>query len=145
METLEFFRGVDLFKFLSEDQLEHVTALARVVSFPDGNIIRDSDAADGLYIVKSGMAKVTKSSTDNAGVEAVLAILRQGTSFGEISLIDGLPRSANVTAMGPIECFFLPREAFLLTLEQTPEIALGMLLALASMVRNTDQWLAQLI
>ena len=105
----------------------------------------DNDAADGLYIVKSGMAKVTKSSADAAGVEAVLAILRKGNSFGELSLIDGLPRSANVAAMGPMECYFLPRDAFLLALKEAPEIALGMLPALASMVRSADQWVAQLI
>ena len=145
METREFFKGVDLFKYLSETQLERLEGLAVEVSFPEGNIIMDNDAADGLYIVKSGMAKVTKSASEASGVEAVLAILRQGNSFGEISLIDGLPRSANVAAMGPMVCYFLPRDAFLLALKEAPEIALGMLPALASMVRSADQWVAQLI
>ena len=145
METTEFFRGVDLFKYLSETQLERLKGLAVEVSFPEGNIIMDNDAADGLYIVKSGMAKVTKTASEASGVEAVLALLRQGNSFGEISLIDGLPRSANVTAMGPMVCYFLPRDAFLLALKEAPEIALGMLPALASMVRSADQWVAQLI
>lgn len=145
METTEFFKGVDLFKYLSESQLERLQGLAVEVSFPEGNIIMDNDAADGLYIVKSGMAKVTKSASEASGVEAVLAILRPGNSFGEISLIDGLPRSANVAAMGPMVCYFLPRDAFLLALKEAPEIALGMLPALASMVRSADQWVAQLI
>ena len=145
METKEFLKGVDLFKFLTDSQLDRLAGSAVEVSFPEGNIIMDNDPADGLYIVKSGMAKVTKSAAETSGVEAVLAILRQGNSFGELSLIDGLPRSASVTAMGPIECYFLPRDAFLLALKETPEIALGMLPALASMVRSADQWVAQLI
>ena len=145
METTEFFKGVDLFKYLSESQLERLQGLAVEVSFPEGNIIMDNDAADGLYIIKSGMAKVTKTASEASGVEAVLAILRPGNSFGEISLIDGLPRSANVAAMGPMVCYFLPRDAFLLALKEAPEIALGMLPALASMVRSADQWVAQLI
>ena len=145
METKEFFRGVDLFKYLTDVQLQRLAGLAVDVSFPEGNILTDNEAGDGLYIVKSGMAKVTKSAADTAGVEAVLAILREGNSFGEISLIDGLPRSANVTAMAPMECYFLPRDSFLLAVREAPEIALGMLPALAAMVRSADQWVAQLI
>ena len=76
---------------------------------------------------------------------AVLTILRQGNSFGEIGLIDGLPRSAGVSAMGTVECYFLPRAEFLAALEENPEIALGMLPALAAMVRNADQWIARSI
>lgn len=145
METIDFFRKVDLFRFLSDGQLQRLASQARTVAFPEGNVIKDQDSADGLYIIKSGMAKVTKSATEATGVEAVLAILRQGNSFGEISLIDGLPRSANVAAMGPIECYFLSRDAFLAALRESPEIALGMLPALAGMVRSADQWVAQLI
>lgn len=147
METVDFFRKVDLFRFLSDGQLQRLAGQSRTVAFPEGTIIKDRDSADGLYIIKSGMAKVTKSASETSatGVEAVLAILRQGNSFGEISLIDGLPRSANVAAMGPIECYFLSRDAFLAALRESPEIALGMLPALAAMVRSADQWVAQLI
>ena len=91
------------------------------------------------------MAKVTKGATETAGVEAVLAILREGDSFGELSLIDGQPRSANVAAMVPMECYFLPRDAFLLALRESPQITYVLLTALAGMVRNADQWVAQLI
>ena len=145
METAEFFRGVDIFKHLSENQLERLAGLAVELAFPEGPILQDNDEGDGLYVIKSGMVKVTKKAADTAGVEAVLAILRSGNSFGEISLIDGLPRSANVVAMGPTVCYFLPRDAFMLALRENLEIALAMLPALASMVRSSDQWVAQLI
>jgi CRP-like cAMP-binding protein len=75
----------------------------------------------------------------------VLAILGQGHSFGEIGLLDGLPPSANVTAMESMECYFLSRDAFLTALEQNPEIAVGLLRVLAGMVRSADQWIAQLL
>ena len=74
-----------------------------------------------------------------------MAILQPGSCFGEIGLIDGLPRTATVTAMEPTWCYFLPRDAFLAALEENPQIAVGMLPALASMVRNADQWIAQLL
>ena len=140
MQTKDFFREVDLFKCLPEHQLESIAALAVKVAFPAGDIIREFDVADGLYIIESGMAKVTKSAKDIGGVEAVLAILRPGNNFGEISLIDGLPRSATVTAMGPMECYFLPRDAFMRAVKEIPEIALAMLRAFAFMVRSSDIW-----
>ena len=74
-----------------------------------------------------------------------MAILGKGDCFGEIGLIDGLPPSADVTAMEAMECYFLARDTFLLALEENPEIALGMLPGLGTMVRSADQWIAQLL
>ena len=88
---------------------------------------------------------VAVPAAETSGVEAVLAILKPGNSFGELSLIDGLPRSANVVAMSPTVCYFLPKDAFTLVLKENLEIAYAMLPALASMVRNSNQWVAQLI
>ena len=145
MQTSEFLGGIDLFKDLSPGQLDRLSASAVELSFPVGDIFKDNAAADGLYIIKSGMIKVTKSAAETSGVEAVLAILKPGNSFGELSFIDGLPRSANVAAMAPSVCFFLPRDAFLLVLRENLEIAYAMLPALASMARSSDQWVASLI
>ena len=84
------------------------------------------------------MAQVTKPA--GGGDLAVdLATLSQGESFGEIGLIDGLPRSATVTAIEPMTCYFLPRPVFLTAVSEDPEIALGMLPAPAAMVRNADE------
>ena len=148
VETVEFLRRVDLFKHLKSGALERLATQLRVVHFSDGHMIRDTRRdtapADGLYIIKSGVAKVTRAS-NGWEAEAVLAVLRQGQCFGEIGLIDGLPPSASVTAMEPMECYFLPREAFMRALERNPEIAVGMLPGLGTMVRGADQWIAQLL
>lgn len=114
MQTSDFLGGVDLFKDMTPGQLERLAVSAVELSFPVGEIFSDNDDGDGdgLYIIKTGMVKVTKSAAETSGVEAVLAILASGKSFGELSLIDGLPRSANVAAMAPTVCYFLPRDAF---------------------------------
>ncbi len=145
MEAAEFLRGLDLFKQLKEEELERLALQMKLLSLPVGLIIKDNDAADGLYIIKVGMAKVTKSSADTAGIEAVLAILRPGNSFGELSLIDGQPRSASVSAMTPLSAYFLPRDVFLSTLRESPDLAMGLLQALTGMVRSANQWVAQLV
>lgn len=145
MEAAEFLRNLDLFKQLKEEELERLASRLNLLSLPVGLIIKDNDPADGLYIIKVGMAKVTKSSADTAGIEAVLAILRPGNSFGELSLIDGQPRSASVSAMTPLSAYFLPRDVFLSTLRESPELAMGLLQALTGMVRSANQWVAQLV
>ena len=145
MLAQDFFRGVDLFKYLTESQLEQMAKMAGKVSFPKGKIIKESDAPEGVYIVESGIAKVTKSQMDSSCDEAELGILREGSSFGELSTIDGLPRSANVTAMEPVTCYFLPRNDFMLALKETPEIALAMLHAFATMVRSANNWASAVI
>lgn len=145
MEAAELLGKVDLFKQLKQEELERLASRLNLLSLPVGLIIKDNDPADGLYIIKIGMAKVTKSSADTAGVEAVLAILRPGSSFGELSLIDGLPRSANVSAMTPLSAYFLPRDVFLSALRESPELAMGMLQSLTGMVRSANQWVASLV
>ena len=144
METVEFLGNVDLFKHLDTDAKERLAARLRSIYLPDGHIIRDTDPVDGLYIIESGMVKVTKTA-ERWEAEAVLAILRPGNCFGEIGLIDGQARTANVVTMEPTRCLFLPRDAFFNTLEESPKIAVAMLPALASMVRNADEWIARLM
>ena len=151
-EKQNFLGKIDLFKELGSDALKRLAADTKLVYFPEGHLIRDiswrgnvdSSDGDGLYIIKSGSAKVSTSS-ETGEVAAVIAILREGNWFGEIGLLDGLPPSANVVSMTPMECFFLPRRAFLEALKENPEIAVGMLPGLGRMVRSADQWIAQLL
>jgi len=144
VDTAEFLSQVALFKSLERKVLEGLASRMRMVYLLEGHIIQDNDPVDGLYIIKSGVAKVTRSS-QVWEAEAVLAILKPGNCYGEIGLIDGQPPSANVTAVEPMECYFLPREAFLEALEENPEIAMGMVHSLGTMVRAADQWIAQLL
>ena len=81
METMEFLAKVDIFKNIGEDSLADLAAQVRLRSLPEGHIIRDNDPSNGLYIIKSGTARVTKSA-ERPGAEAVLAVLREGDSFG---------------------------------------------------------------
>ena len=143
-ETVEFLGQVSVFRSLSPEVLGRMAARMFVVEHPEGPVLREDDPVDGLYVIKSGTAKVTKSA-GAGGSEAVLALLQKGDSFGEIALIDGLPRSAGVVAMQPMECYFLGRDAFLGLLDEHPEMARNMLHALAAMVRNADEWVAQTI
>lgn len=107
MEAEEFLAKAALFRHLGKDALEHLSRQMEFLSFPEEPLVREGDPPDGFYIVKSGVAKVTKPSGPG-GAEVVLALLRRGDSFGELALIDGLSRSATVTAMRAMECYLPP-------------------------------------
>ena len=111
-ETKEFLSKVNLPQRLGQRGLQNLAEQVRLIQISEGHIIHDRDPVDGLYIVRSGNARVSKAAQRGEG-EAVLALLEHGENFGEIALIDGLPRSASVIAMEPMECYFLGREAFL--------------------------------
>ncbi len=151
-EKQEFLGKIDLFKELAPKAIKRLAADTKLIYYPEGRLIRDisqpetsgASSTDGLYVIKSGAAKVSTSS-ENGEVAAVIAVLREGNWFGEIGLLDGLPPSANVVAMSPMECFFLPRRAFLEALNENPEIAVSMLPGLGRMVRSADRWIAQLL
>ena len=151
-EKQKFLKEIHLFKDLAPKALERLAAETNLMYFPEGHLIRDTGRTesaeatdiDGLYIIKSGAAKVTTSS-ESGEVEAVIAILREGNWFGEIGLLDGLSPSADVSAMSTMECFFLPRRAFIEALDENPEIAVSMLPGLGRMVRSADQWISQLL
>ena len=122
--------------------MQLLAARVELVSLADGPVFREDDPSDGLFIIRKGTAKVTKS-TEGGDADAVLNLLRPGDSFGEIGLIDGLPRTAAVSAMGAMECWFLSRDAFLEILEERPRMAVAMMMSLAAMVRHADQWVAR--
>ena len=144
MEATEVLAKLSILQHLGPEEMKILGAGTRLVSFADGPVFREDDISDGLFIIKSGRAKVTKSS-EFGEMQAVLNLLKSGDSFGEIGLVDGLPRTATVSAMGPLECWFLSRDAFLKILEEHPKIAVSMMLSLAAMIRHADQWVARSI
>ena len=75
------------------------TAATPVKLNADAALFMAGDAGDGCYRVEEGLLKVTMMS--RAGSERILAFLGPGAIVGELSIIDGLPRSASVVAVRP--------------------------------------------
>lgn len=73
-------------------------------------LFRQGDPPSNLYALVSGELKTSSLRED--GREAILAVLEPGIWFGEISLIDGLPRTHDATAIGQVDVLLLPRAAF---------------------------------
>jgi len=98
------------------------------------------DAGDGCYRVEDGLLKVTMVS--RSGTERILAFLGKGAIVGEMSIIDGLPRSASVVAVRAAELSFLSRAAFEEFANKHPEIYKSLVTLIAARLRETDAALA---
>lgn len=101
-----------LFSGLNVSDLDVLLSLATTVSITARRIVcRKGEPGDALYVVISGKLKVTAESDD--GRELIVAILDAGETFGEMSLLDGKPRSASVVAVHDSELLVIHRLDFL--------------------------------
>jgi len=94
------------------------------------------DPGDGCYRIEDGLLKVTMVS--RSGSERILAFLGPGAIVGELSMIDGRPRSASVVAVREAALSFLSRAAFDVFARKHPEVYKTLIALLASRLRETD-------
>ncbi len=98
------------------------------------------DAGDGCYRVEEGLLKV--SVVGSGGEERILAILGPGSFVGELSMIDGAPRSASVSALRDSKLSFVSRAAFDAYGQSHPEVHRQVMTLLARRLRDTNAALA---
>jgi CRP/FNR family cyclic AMP-dependent transcriptional regulator len=94
------------------------------------------DPGDGFYRVDEGLLKVSIESA--SGAERILAILGPGAIVGDLSIIDGKPRSATVTALRDCTLRFVSRTGFEVFAVKEPEIYKYLVKLLATRLRDTD-------
>ncbi len=124
---------------------EHLSANLFTAATPvklcnDETLFLAGDAGDGCYRVEDGLLKVTMVS--RAGNERILAFLGPGAIVGELSIIDGLPRSASVVAVRDSALSFLSRAAFEDFASRHLELYKALVTLLAARLRETDAALA---
>jgi len=137
-------RQVPLFAHLTDPELQRIGEVARTRAFPKQSVILfESDPGDALYVVRGGEVKVVLTGED--GKEVILSILKDGDFFGEMSLIDDRPRSANVVATVDSMLLVLRREDFQACLEENPRIAFGLLRELSLRLRQADEKIGGLV
>jgi CRP-like cAMP-binding protein len=130
-----------LFSVFPEHLSAQLFASARRVNLAaDQVLFLAGDPGDGCYQIEQGLLKV--SIVGSSGAERILAILGPGAIVGELSTIDGLPRSASVAAVRDSELNFISRAAFDAFSKQHPEVYKHMVTLLASRLRDTDGVLA---
>ena len=110
---------------------------ARVVRLaPQQMLFIAGDPGDGCYQVEEGLLKVVAPSP--SGGDRILAILGPGELVGELSMIDGLPRSASVTTLRESKLSFVSRSVFNTVTHKQPEIYRHITALLARRLRDVD-------
>ena len=137
-------KQVSLFAGLSDEDLRELMTVTRRRTFRSGEVIfhRD-DPGQILYIIKEGKVKIYLTSPD--GQEVSQALYGKTEYFGEFSLFEGLPRSADAVTLERTECYTLQRIDYDKVILKNPKIALKMLEALTRRLRSTDQMVEDLI
>ena len=143
MEKIELLQSVSIFWDLNEDELGHIADKMVAKHFENGNYIflEDSDGEQCFFVLE-GSVKVTRLSKD--GREVILAMLNEGDFFGEMSLLDGESRSANVIALEKTKVLTLDRNDFIEVVNDYPQIAVQLLKELARRLRKSDRQIASL-
>jgi len=120
---------VPFFSGLGEKRRKTIATQGKELSYKTGDSIVDEGSMGvGFYLILDGRAEVRKGSR-------VLATLGRGQFFGEMSLIDEQPRSADVVAVSPTKCWALSSWAFDSIVKSNPEIALLMLKEMVKRLR----------
>lgn len=135
MTALQALRSQPYFKTLAEDELKKLerTLIERTYD-KDEIVFLEGEPCQGLYIVREGMVKVYKLSSE--GREQILAFSGAGRSFNEVAVFDGGPSPANVSASEPTTVWIVPRTAIINLIEQNPQVALAIIQNLGTRLRH---------
>ena len=107
---------------------------------PGAVIVRQGDTSMSFYVVLSGRVRVVRHSTGDDGTDIVEE--GPGGFFGEMGVIDDLPRAATVVALAPTECGLLAKWDFQRELSADPGIALALISVLNTRIRTLEDRLA---
>jgi CRP/FNR family transcriptional regulator, cyclic AMP receptor protein len=126
--------NVPLFARLSRRELKRVAGVSKEARFDEGAVVAE-EGEDGLsfYVIMEGEAKV-----QNRGGR-MLARLIPGDFFGEISLMDGGPRTASVVATTHLSALTLSRRDFTKMLEAEPQVTVALLKHAALLLRRLER------
>ena len=124
--------GIPLFTGLSKRHLNHLADAADEVAFgPGESIVRQGDLGETLFVMLEGQAKVVRGGRS-------VAKLLPGQFFGELSAIDGGPRTASVVADTPVRALRVFRRTLADLLRQEPNVTVRMLEGMARRIREID-------
>lgn len=136
MEKIEFLKSVPIFSELKDDTLTQLYKSGSVKNFSKESIIlSEKEAGSALFIIISGKVKISRISLEDVSKEVILSMLNPSDFFGEMSLLDGLERSATATALEDSEIFIIQRTEFLKLLEEHPQVSIALLQELTQRLR----------
>ena len=132
---VELIKSIPYFSGLGPAELDSLKGLIFETTAEKGRfIVLESEPADALYFVVSGVVKVFKTSAD--GREQILQIVRPGESFNDAPVFDGGPNPASAQAMGPVVLYGIKNSDMGVILGTHPQVALNVIHVLSQKLRH---------
>src|SRR3989338_7118635 len=142
-DEIGFLRNVPIFAELEDKDLQRIAKLGTRQKYKKGNIVvLEQESGAALFVIVAGKVKVVRMDED--GKEVILSMFGPGEFFGEMSLLDGMARSASVVATVKAELFMIHRRDFLELLHEYPSVAIALLAELAMRLRKADMQIKSL-
>jgi CRP/FNR family cyclic AMP-dependent transcriptional regulator len=142
MSPVTLLEQIPLFEAFKPSERQHLAALLRKHTVKKGDVLfRKGDEGNALYIIVKGRIKI--ALTSNQEDEITLAVFQNGDFFGEMALLDGMPRSADAVAAETTQLYILNRSDFLSFLIHNEEAVKSILHVLSIRLRKTDNLLGE--
>ena len=142
-EAMEFIRSVPVFAEIEAAELAKIVRVGVRKKYKKGSIILlEEETGAALFVIISGKVKIVR--TDDEGREVILSILGENDFFGEMSILDGLSRSASVVAITKTELFMIHRRDFLKLMQDVPSVAISLLKEMTMRLRKADSQIKSL-
>ncbi|MFC1515482.1 Crp/Fnr family transcriptional regulator [Thermodesulfobacteriota bacterium] len=143
MTTPELLSQIPLFENLGPEDLKDLSILLREQKVKKGDVLfRKKSEGNALYFIRQGAIKIVLPS--RLGDERIVTIFTAGEFFGEMSLLDGMPRSADAVAVQASRVLILDRSDFLRFLKNNESAIEKILSTLSLRLRKTDELLEDL-
>lgn len=138
MEALAEQVGGTFLAALPEAERRALLACGTVRIWPRGTaLFHERQASDRVIVIRQGRVKIVAMTEE--GREVLLAIAGPGDVVGELSALDGRPRSATALAVDEVEAITLPPDELVSLLEGSPQASLAVVRQLASRLRDADR------
>lgn len=135
--AIDRIRSVPLFSDFGDKELQRVEAIAKEVEFPAGRVIaKQGESGVGFHMISEGEAAVSVDGVEHG-------TLGPGSYFGEMSLLDGGPRSATVTAATDLKTVSLTSWDFNVLLDEYPGLSRKLLIQLCRRLRSVERSVSQ--
>jgi CRP/FNR family transcriptional regulator, cyclic AMP receptor protein len=143
MDIVDLVSAVPIFGELDPPDIKKITEIGINRKYTkNGIVFLEEEEGAALFIIISGKVKIVR--TDDEGKEVILSILGEGDFFGEMAILDGLPRSATVVSIDESELFMIHRRDFLQLIERSPQVAVSLLRELTRRLRKSDEQIKSL-
>ena len=127
-----------LFRPLNAGELKALRQVCQQRNFAAGQeIFKEGDTGDGLYVVAEGLVLI--SGLISGSIRHVFSQISPGEIFGEMAVLENKPRSASAVAQKPTTVYFVPRDAMLKLVENSPHLSLGLLREISHRLREFNR------